>query len=64
VAAAQQKTPVPAVVSVFLEGPTEVFEVADTKDWAVIFDDVLEVKAKDGTTHYFPLPCVKKWTVR
>lgn len=41
----------------------ESHDLAADKDWAVIFDDVLEVKARDGT-HYYPLGAIRKWLVR
>lgn len=54
----------PAVVTVYLgKGEPEVHVLADFKDWAVIFEDVLEIKAADQT-HYYPLDSVRKWTVK
>lgn len=54
----------PATVTVFLEEDAqEEHELASDKDWAVIFEDVLEIKTKHGTT-YYPLSTVRKWTVR
>jgi hypothetical protein len=53
----------PAMVVVFLEeGEPETHELASDKDWAVLFEDVLEIKAKSGVT-YYPLDAVRKWTV-
>ena len=53
----------PATIVVFLEeGTPETHELACDKDWAVIFEDVLEIKTKDGVT-YYPLDAVRKWTV-
>jgi hypothetical protein len=54
----------PAKLTVCLEdAPPESHDLAADKDWAVIFDDVLEVKARDGT-HYYPLGAIRKWLVR
>jgi hypothetical protein len=53
----------PATIVVFLEEDApETHELASDKDWAVIFEDVLEIKSKDGVT-YYPLDAVRKWTV-
>jgi len=55
--------PKPVTVTVHLgKGEPEVHALADSKDWAVIFEDVLEVKAAQAT-HYYPLDAVRKWTV-
>lgn len=52
-----------ATIVVFLEdGSPESHDLASDKDWAVIFEDVLEIKGKDATT-YYPLDAVRKWTV-
>ena len=57
---AQQR---PATIVVFLEeGAPETHELASDKDWAVIFEDVLEIKTKSGVTYYL-LDAVRKWTV-
>ena len=51
------------MVVVFLEeGPPETHDLASDKDWAVIFEDVLEIKTKGGVS-YYPLDAVRKWTV-
>lgn len=53
----------PAMIVVFFEeGAPEAHELASDKDWAVIFEDVLEIKTKSGVT-YYPLDAVRKWTV-
>ncbi len=53
----------PVTVTVHLgKGEPEVHALADSKDWAVIFEDVLEIKAP-GQTHYYPLDAIRKWTV-
>jgi hypothetical protein len=60
-AAPKQK---PVTVTVHLgKGEPEIHALADNRDWAVIFEDVLEIKTPD-TTHYYPLDSVRKWTVR
>jgi len=54
----------PATVTVHVgQGEPEIHTLADFKDWAVIFDDVLEVKTREQT-HYYPLESLRKWTVR
>ena len=53
----------PATILVFLEeGAPEAHDLASDTDWAVIFEDVLEIKSKGGVT-YYPLDAVRKWTV-
>ena len=54
----------PVLIEVRLEETKtpERHELASDKDWAIFAEDVLEVKAKDGT-HYYPLAQVRKWTV-
>jgi hypothetical protein len=59
-----QAKPRPAKLTVCPEdGPQENHDLGADKDWAVIFDDVLEVKARDGA-HYYPLGAIRKWLVR
>lgn len=54
----------PATVVVYPEdGPPATYDLTNDKDWSVIFDDVLEIKAVDGTT-YYPLGAVRRWVVR
>ena len=56
--------PEPATLVVFFEdGAPEMFVLSSDKDWAVIFEDVLEIKTKDAVS-YFPLDAVRKWTVQ
>jgi hypothetical protein len=45
------------------KGEPEVHTLIDGKDWAVIFDDVLEIKTP-AAVHYYPLDSVRKWTVK
>jgi hypothetical protein len=53
-----------ATIVVFLEdGSSDRHELASDKDWSVIFEDVLEVKGREGTT-YYPLDAVRKWAVQ
>jgi len=55
--------PRPATIVVFLEeGAPETHELVSDKDWAVIFEDVLEIKTK-GSVTYYPLDAVRKWAV-
>lgn len=54
----------PAVVTVYPEdGPPAVYELASDKDWSVIFEDVLEIKAVEGAV-YYPLGAVMRWVVK
>ncbi len=54
----------PATVTVYPEdGPPAAYDLASDKDWAVIFEDVLEIKASEGTV-YYPLGAVMRWVVR
>jgi hypothetical protein len=59
---ASQRQKSATIVVFFEEGAPETHELASDKDWAVIFEDVLEIKTKTGTT-YYPLDAVRKWTV-
>jgi hypothetical protein len=53
----------PAKVTVILEdGASEMHDLAADKDWAVIFEDVLEIKSRGGV-HYYPFASILKWTV-
>lgn len=53
-----------ATIIVSLQDDTEVTHtLVSDKDWAVIFDDVLEVKDAAGAT-YYPLLSVQKWVVK
>lgn len=58
------KSPVPAVIEIWGAAHMERHELADTKDWAILFDTVLEVKAKDGGTYYYPVDELLKWVIR
>lgn len=60
--AAKLKTP--ATIQVIRAGKTSEYQLADSKDWAVIFDDVLEIKAIDGCSYYWPLLSVTLWKVK
>jgi hypothetical protein len=54
----------PAKMTVILEdGTKEIHDLGGDKDWAVIFEDVLEIKSRDGT-HYYPFASLLKWTIR
>jgi hypothetical protein len=54
----------PARVTVILDdGAQETHDLAGDKDWAVIFEDVLEIKSRDGL-HYYPFASILKWTVK
>lgn len=55
----------PAVIEVVRRGKCFTYELADFKDWGVLFDStVLEIKARDGMTTYWPLDAVTFWRVR
>jgi hypothetical protein len=54
----------PAKVTVILEdGAQERHDLNGDKDWAVIFEDVLEIRSRDGI-HYYPFASILKWTVK
>lgn len=54
----------PATLTVYGdEKPPITHELVSDKDWSVIFEDVLEVKAEDGA-HYYPLSGIARWIVR
>ena len=54
-----------AVIEVTRRTKTYSYELADAKDWALLFDNmVLEVKARGGVATYWPLDSVTMWTVR
>jgi hypothetical protein len=61
-AMAQSRLRATTIVVFLEEGAPEAHDLASDKDWAVIFDDVLEIKAK-GSVTYYPLDAVRKWTV-
>ena len=58
------KPKTPATIQVIRAGKTNEYQLADSKDWAVIFDDVLEIKATDGCCYYWPLPSLTLWKVK
>ena len=56
--------PKAATITVYASDESEfTHELASDKDWAIIFDDVLEVKGKDFVA-YYPLVYVNRWTVK
>lgn len=55
----------PAIIDVIRRGKIFTYELADFKDWALLFDNaVLEVKSRDGLTTYWPLDSITYWRVR
>lgn len=40
------------------------FPLADTADWAVIFEDILEIRGEDGISRFIPIANLKEWNVR
>lgn len=63
--AQRAKAPKPATLKVWLtEKPAVSHDLANETDWAVIFEDVLEVKTTDGEAVYYPLTNVEKWIVK
>jgi hypothetical protein len=55
----------PATVELVRRGKVFTYELADFKDWALLFDNaVLEIRARDGTTSYWPLDSITCWRVR
>lgn len=56
--------PKSATITVFTDDEVEhPHHLANNTDWAVIFDDVLEVKEPTGST-YYPLNSVIRWVVK
>ena len=63
--ASRGKRKKPAEIKVWLtEKPPVTHDLADDKDWSVVFDDVLEIKTPEGEAFYYPLTNVDKWTVK
>ncbi len=57
--------PKPATVELIRRGKSFTYELADFKDWALLFDNaVLEIRARDGATYYWPLDSITYWRVR
>lgn len=55
----------PAVLKVIRLGKTSEYQLADEKDWALLFEDtVLEIKAADGCKYYWPVASITLWTVK
>lgn len=45
-------------------GKVFIYELADFKDWALLFDNtVLEIRGRDGTSTYWPLDSITCWRV-
>lgn len=61
--AAARKTP--ATLTVVRRNRSYDYELADEKDWGVMFENtVLSIDVKDGSHVYWPLDSVIRWTVR
>ena len=58
------KPKTPATIQVIRAGKTHEYQLADSKDWGIIFEDVLEIKAADGCSYYWPLDSVTLWKVK
>lgn len=55
----------PAVIEVIRRGKLFAYDLADFKDWGILFENtVLEIKARDGATYYWPLDSITYWRVR
>ncbi len=54
----------PAVIEIWGACSMARYELADTKDWSILYDTVLEIKTKDDGTHYYPIDELLKWVVR
>ena len=55
----------PAVIEIVRRGKAFAYELADFKDWGILFDNaVLEIKAREGGTYYWPLDSITYWRVR
>lgn len=55
---------VPAVIKIYVHEATHPIRIhmEDVHDWAIIFDNVLEVKT-DETNFYYPIDNLDKWKV-
>ena len=53
----------PAKVQIIRMGKTSEYTLADETDWAIVFEDVLEIRATDGSKYYWPLASVTLWKV-
>lgn len=58
------RTPTPVVIEIWGAASMERHELADEKDWSIMWDTVLEIKTKDGAKHYYPVDELLKWVVR
>ncbi len=54
-----------STITIQVEGDTHPVELAmaDEMDWGIIFEDVLQVRAKDGITYHWPVANLKDWKV-
>lgn len=60
-----QARPTPATIDVVRRAKVFTYDLADFKDWALLFDNaVLEIKSRDGTAHYWPIDSLTYWRVR
>lgn len=60
--AAKSKALEPTLLQVIRLGKTSQYDLADKLDWAVLFDNtVLEIRAADGATYYWPIDSVTLW---
>lgn len=54
----------PVKIMVIRLGKTSTYDLDDFTDWALLFDNaVLEIKAADGATYYWPLDSITLWKV-
>lgn len=61
---AVSKLKTPAKIQVIRRGKTNEYALADQTDWALLFDNaVLEIRASDGATYYWPLDSITLWKV-
>ena len=57
--------PRPATLTVYRRGKSHPYELADFRDWAILFENtVLEIKPVDGPTCYWPLDSITYWSVK
>ncbi len=55
----------PATIEVIRRTKVFTYELADFKDWALLFDNtVLEIRSRDGVAHYWPVDSITYWRVR
>lgn len=54
----------PATITIIREDGAKLsLQMADFKDWGIIYEDILEVEVEDGSKRYFPTGGLQEWKV-